>query len=213
MIVSPILLGRESSQAQDILDKILAIQLTSMIRSVMCCAEFGANLTLTPEQIASIDPVFWPLWAHAACVYDYYTWEKELREAEKHKRDRNTVNAVPLLARLQGLSIADAKTWLKNRCLEFEKEYIRRKDDFFKKHAEAELAPDLRRWFDCQEGVATGFAIWCSTTFRHHPPYGDGYRAYYDKRNSEGASWLNDSTESEALLTGGFEVRYKHTAT
>lgn len=93
---SSIGLFRESCQAQDILDRGLAIQLMSMIRSVMCCAEFGTKLTLTPEQIASTEPGFRPSWAHSACVYDHYTREKELRDAKKHNSDRNTVKAVLL---------------------------------------------------------------------------------------------------------------------
>ena len=50
--------------------------------------------------------------------------------------------------------------------------------------------------------------MWCSTTYRNHPPFEVGYHEYYDKRCEEGALWLEDGAQSELLLTGGFKVKY-----
>ena len=194
-------------------------------RSVFACAEYSAALSLTPAQKSRTDAIFKPLWCHACCVYDYFTWEKELKDAKKpHMAGRNIINGVPVLMRLHGISADEAKKWLKQRCLQYEKEYLGLRDAFLNQRAEGEeekekvsLTPDLRRWFDCQEAIATGFAIWCSTAFRHFPArheQGEGYRAYYEKRLGEGAVYLEECTESEKLLSGGFEVAYeaKHAA-
>lgn len=121
---------------------------------------------------------------------------------------RNIINGVPVLMRLHNISADDAKKWLKQRCLDYEKEYLRRKDAFLHERAE-ELVPDMRKWFDCQEAIATGFAIWCTTAFRHFPALpveAEGYGEYYAKRSREGAVYFSESTESEKLLSGGFEI-------
>ena len=93
--------------------------------------------------MASVEQVFWPLWAHACYTFDHFTWEKEVRAAAKHGGDRPIVNGVPLLGRLHGLSVENAKMWLRDRCLEFEQNYIRRKEDFLKTRAAASISPDL----------------------------------------------------------------------
>jgi Terpene synthase family 2, C-terminal metal binding len=180
-----------------------------LARSVFACAEFGANLNLTQEQIDSVKDVFYPLWTHSCCVYDHYTWEKDLKIAASHGGGRNIINGIALLKRLHGLDVDAAKQWLKERCFEFEKDYLHRKAEYFANHPPASVPADLRRWFDCQEAIATGFAIWCATTYRHHPPYGAGYQAYYTKRLGEGALWFDDVTQSDSLMTGGFEVLLK----
>jgi hypothetical protein len=95
------------------------------------CAEFGANLTITKEEETSVDHIFWPLGAHAACVFDYFGWDGALRAYEEADGRVPIVNAVALLGRLQGLSVADAKSWIKSKCFEFEREYLRPKNDFF----------------------------------------------------------------------------------
>jgi hypothetical protein len=178
---------------------------------VTACAQFGANLALKDEQIASVDDVFWPLYAHAAYVFDYFTWDKELRVSKEMGSQVPIINAIPLLERLHGLSVPDAKSWLRDKCLEFEKEYLRRKDDFLQTHADASISLDLRRWFSCQEAIATGFNIWNMTTYRHRPSSESqaGYGEYYARRCSEGALWFDTVSESEYLLTGGSEVRYE----
>jgi hypothetical protein len=60
--------------------------------------------------------------------------------------------------------------------------------------------------------MATGFAIWNMTTYRHHIPPAVSYREYYAKRCSEGALWFDNSTQSKDLLTGGFGVQYADSA-
>ncbi|KAI8649475.1 hypothetical protein LRP88_00028 [Fusarium phalaenopsidis] len=174
--------------------------------SVFACAEFGANLNLTAEQKESVDAVFRPLWIHSCCVYDYYTWEKESGIAASHGEGRNIINGIALLGRLGGLSVNDAKEWLSRKCFECEEEYLTLKKGYFAKNPSESLPEDMRKWFDCQEAIATGFAIWCATTYRHHPPHQKGYLDYYEKRLGEGAMWFDTAEDSEDLMPGGFEA-------
>lgn len=160
------------------------------------------------QERSSTDQVFWPLWAHSSYVYDFYMWEKELRTAAKFGTEQAIVSGIPLLKRLHGLSVEDAKAWLRNKCLEFEQEYLHRKDEFFKTHTVASLSGDLLKWFDCQEAIATGFAIWCTSSYRHHPPFEVGYQEYFEKRCKEGALWFDNCAQSESLMTGGLEVSH-----
>ncbi|KAJ5160938.1 isoprenoid synthase domain-containing protein [Penicillium canariense] len=171
-------------------------------------AEFGSQLDLTREQMDSVRDIFLPLWIHSCYVYDYYHYDKEAEIHSTYGKGRSMINAVPLLHRLKGLSVEEAKAWLKQRCLELEKEYLHRKEDYFSENPPETVPVDLRRWFLSQEDLATGFAIWCATTYHNHPPFGEGYAAPYEKRRSEGALWFENVTESDKLMTGGFEVRY-----
>ncbi|KND87313.1 Fusicoccadiene synthase [Tolypocladium ophioglossoides CBS 100239] len=168
--------------------------------SVFACAEFGASLNLTKEHKASVDEIFRPLWIHSCCAYDHYTWEKEVKVSASHGKGRNIINGIALLNRLHGLSVDEAKEWLKRKCLESEEEYLGLKEAYLSKNPEESLPEDLRRWFDCQEAIATGFAIWCATTYRHHPPHEAGYHQYYAKRLQEGAVWFDNATDSETLM-------------
>ncbi|KAL5610624.1 hypothetical protein FOBRF1_006741 [Fusarium oxysporum] len=174
--------------------------------SVFACAEFGANLDLTADQKKSVDAIFRPLWVHSCCVYDYYTWEKEMSIAASHGEGRNIINGIALLGRLHGLSVDDAKQWLSQKCFECEEEYLTLKKAYLAENPFESLPKDMRKWFDCQEAIATGFAIWCATTFRHHAPHQAGYVDYYEKRLGEGGLWFDSVRESEDLMPGGFEA-------
>jgi len=178
--------------------------------SVFACAEFGANLDLTADQKKSVDAIFMPLWIHSCCVYDYYTWEKELGIAASHGEGRNIINGIALLGRLKGLSADEAKEWLRQKCFECEEEYLTLKKAYLAENPFESLSKDLRKWFDCQEAIATGFAIWCATAFRHHPPHQTGYLDYYEKRIGEGAVWFDNVGHSEDLMPGGFEAGIAH---
>lgn len=140
-------------------------------------------------------------------MYDYNTWVKELKIAANHAgKDHNIINSVALLQRLHGLSVDEAKTWIKKKCFECEEEYLSLKRAYLSNNPELSLPEDVRKWFDCQEAIATGFAIWCATTYRHHPPHEVGYHQYYAKRLREGAEWFDNVTDSERLMPGGYEV-------
>jgi len=171
-------------------------------------AEFGSQLNLTQEQLESVRDIFLPLWFHSCYVYDYYRYDKEADIHSTYGMGRNMINSVPLLHRLKGLSVDEAKNWLKQRCFELEKEYLHRRDDYFKENSVEAVPEDLRRWFLAQEDLATGFAIWCATTYHNHPPFGEGYAAPYKKRRNEGAVWFdNVADDADKLMTGGFEVQ------
>jgi hypothetical protein len=204
--VLTILLGREFSCYLLILEQ-RTLRLTSMgTRSVFACAEFGANLDLTVDQKESVNSLFRPLWIHSCCVYDYYTWEKELDIAASHGEGRNIINGIALLGRLEEMSVDDAKQWLRQKCFECEREYLTLKKAYLAENSFESLHKDVRKWFDCQEAIATGFAIWCATTFRHHAPHQAGYTNYYERRLAEGALWFDSVGDSEGLMPGGFEA-------
>ncbi|EIT78089.1 isoprenoid synthase domain-containing protein [Aspergillus flavus] len=187
-----------------------ALDRTNYIAWPVACdnAEFGSQLDLTQDQLDSVRDIFLPLWTHSCYVYDYYHYDKEAEIHSTYGKGRSMINSIPLLNRLKGLSVEEAKAWLKQRCFELEKEYLQRKEDYFSENPVEAVPVDLRRWFLSQEDLATGFAIWCATTYHNHPPFGEGYAAPYEKRRKEGALWFEKVTESDQLMTGGFEVRY-----
>ncbi|KAH9990458.1 isoprenoid synthase domain-containing protein [Xylariaceae sp. FL0662B] len=165
---------------------------------IAAAAQFAVRIHITPEERGVLGDIFWPLWAHAAYMHDYHTWDWEVRIATSRRGE--VINAVPLLERLHGLSLEAAKDWLKDRCFEFEKEYLRRKAAFLAEHTAASLSDDVRRWFYAQEAVATGFAIWCPLAYRHATPSENKYKEYYANRLKEGAEWFDTCTESQELL-------------
>lgn len=106
------------------------------------------------------------------------------------------------------MNITSAKSFLKWRCFEYEAKYIKGKEEYLKSESWESLSTDIRTWFACQEGIATGFGLWCATTYRHVAPFGAAYKSYYNKRISEGVTYMDDANASESLLSGGFESHH-----
>ncbi|GLI77858.1 hypothetical protein PoHVEF18_006154 [Penicillium ochrochloron] len=176
---------------------------------VISCMRLGNNIHLTEEEEVSVKPVFLPLKYHSGFVNDYLSWEKEIKQYEMSDGKMPLVNAVALLMRWHGQSVTEAKESLRQTCLDLDSEYFRLKKEYFKVHGDT-MSSNLRRWFDLFEVVISGNLWWLMMSYRHDiSPDGSGYRDYYNKRCSEGAIWPDDCTQTEGVLSGGIELRFK----
>ena len=137
---------------------------------------------------------------------DYYSYNKELKMYEESGGKIPIINSVLLVQRLHGHSVDGAKSWLRDRAVEMEAEYLRRKNHFLECDRSVEVSPAVLRYLDHNEQFATGQVIWLMYSYRHNAPGGEGYRQYFAKRVKEGAVFFDDCTESKEILTGGHTV-------
>lgn len=144
--------------------------------------------------------------AHSVYSNDYYSWFKELRAHQESGVP--IINSVKLLERLEGLSVEEARAQLRQKSLEMDTEYHRRKKEYFETNAAKGISPTLVRFLDYHGQYATGHVVWCMKSYRHNSPGGHEHRAYYAKRVAEGAIFWDTPWQSENLLTGGYQVQY-----
>ncbi|KAJ5455794.1 uncharacterized protein N7458_004058 [Penicillium daleae] len=175
---------------------------------VIAMGLFSCNLKITPEEEAIALQIAWPLHAQGVYSNDYYSWFKELRAHQESGGKIPIINSVKLLQRLEGLSVEEARARLREKSLEMEAEYHRRKKEYFEANADKGISPALVRYLDYHEQYATGHVIWCLNSYRNNSPGGDEYRAYYAKRVAEGAIFWDNPSQSEDILTDGYQVRY-----
>ncbi|KAI9926046.1 hypothetical protein MW887_004505 [Aspergillus wentii] len=143
-----------------------------------CAMEFGkfaSNLKLTFDEEESVQHGIWPLKPHGVYCNDYHSWDKELKAHEDSDGKIPIINAVVILQRLHGLSVDEAKVYLKNKCFELDREYHRRKEKFITT-TEDGISPSVLRLLDHCEQTTTGHTMWVMQSYRHKAPGGDGYR-------------------------------------
>lgn len=175
---------------------------------VIAIGLFACNLKITPEEEAIALQIAWPLQAHGIYSNDYYSWFKELKAHQESGGKVPIVNSVKLLQRLEGLSVEEARARLRAKSLEMDAEYRRRKKEYFEANVDQGISPTLVRYLEYHEQYATGHVIWCLHSYRHNSPGGDEHRAYYAKRVAEGAIFWDNPSQSEDVLTDGYQVRY-----
>ena len=108
-------------------------------------ARFGMDLSLSEQELHSVDNIFQSADNALVLTNDYYSWEREYAASQRVGAGR-IVNSVELLMRTKGLTTDDAKQAIKQHIIAYEKEYSDRKNIFYQTHPDISIS--LKRWIE-----------------------------------------------------------------
>jgi ophiobolin F synthase len=128
-------------------------------------ARFGMDLSLSEQELHSVDNIFQSADNALVLTNDYYSWEREYAASQRVGAGR-TVNSVELLMRTKGLTTDDAKQAIKQHIIAYEKEYSDRKNIFYQTHPDISIS--LKRWIEVAGTIIAGNHYWCTKCPRHH---------------------------------------------
>lgn len=159
-------------------------------------ARFGMDLSLSEQELHSVDHIFQSADSALVLTNDYYSWEREYAVSQRVGAGR-IVNSVELFMRTNGLSADDAKQAIKQHIIAYEKEYSERKNVFYQTHPD--ISVSLRRWVEVAGTIIAGNHYWCTRCPRHHVFDTQEGRSGFE--TAAAPDEVTSSSESEASRT------------
>lgn len=139
--------------------------LHSFVEAVML---FGMGLSLTREEDTELATVLKPCFAALALANDYFSFDKEWKEAQEPGAPR-PLNAVWLNMQRNGVDIPIAKKLVRDAANRYETSFLKRCDNFRSTHAPISEKLDLYL-----RGMAyqlSGNVVWSLNCPRYHPEF------------------------------------------
>lgn len=128
-------------------------------------ARFGMNLSLSEQELLSVEHIFQAADSALVLTNDYYSWDRENAVAARTGSGR-IVNCVEMYMRTKSISVSAAKELTKRHIIAYEKEYVSRKTQFYQRNPD--VSQPLRRWIEVAGVIIAGNHYWCTRCPRHH---------------------------------------------
>ncbi|KAL5340870.1 isoprenoid synthase domain-containing protein [Aspergillus crustosus] len=149
--------------------------------------EFGLNIRLSDEDKKLVQPVMEPIDRAIVWTNDYWSFDRESREARVNGSRIN--NVVEVVRQTRNMSADEAKAEVRCLLIGLEQEYVKRKNVFLVQHAFA--APYLKNWVEVVGAIVAGTHYWAGSAPRHHA-----------SRNSNGRESPNGGTNDSSATDG-----------
>jgi hypothetical protein len=162
---------------------------------------WGTGVVLDESSAKEIAPILRPIHDVVTLTNDYFSWEKEIAEHIELKGATPLINSVAFYMKWDSLSAMDAKAAVKAKIQQLEEKYSVLKAEYITRHG-GKPPSSVIRWFNVMEAVVAGNLIWSNFTPRYHVSNikAHEYEEYYSRRISEGASFFDSCTESDAFI-------------
>ncbi|KAL0936244.1 geranylgeranyl pyrophosphate synthase [Colletotrichum truncatum] len=164
--------------------------------------EYGMAVDIHELEKQRVRPLFQAAESALVLTNDYWSWEREWRQAQQTQNPR-IVNAVHLLMRTQGLSMDQAKHKVREQIVAYEGNFKRLKHEFYCQNSNIPLS--LQRYVEVCEAITAGNHYWCANCPRHHA-WRDDVSPIDDKisLNSAEEALIDDTKSSPSLMSQGF---------
>ncbi|OBS27869.1 hypothetical protein FPOA_01811 [Fusarium poae] len=136
---------------------------------------FGMAMTLTSQEDAELARVIRPCSAALALTNDYFSFDREMKEADTS----TLINSVSIVMRLQNLDIATAKEVIKETIQSYEREFLRRIDEY--KHQRGPVSEKIHQYLEAMAYQVSGNLVWSLNCPRYHPDFRCGLKACQQK--------------------------------
>ncbi|TDZ21940.1 Ophiobolin F synthase [Colletotrichum orbiculare MAFF 240422] len=158
----------ESQNVNDMqtLEEYLAFRnLNGGMEAFWSMVEFGMAIDISESEKTHTRPLFQAAESALVLTNDYWSWDREWRLAQR-TQDPRIVNAVHLFMRTEGLSVDQAREKVRERIVDYEREYLRLKEEFYTQNPNLPLY--LRRYVEVCGVITAGNHYWCANCPRHH---------------------------------------------
>ncbi|KAL4902036.1 hypothetical protein BDW74DRAFT_187032 [Aspergillus multicolor] len=136
---------------------------TSLCRAFWAMTEFAMDIRLSDEDKKLVERVMEPIDKAIVWTNDYWSFDRESREARVNGSRIN--NVVEVIRQTRNMSTDEAKAEARRLLIELEQEYLKRKNIFLVQHASAPLY--LKRWVEVVGAIVAGTHYWASSAPRH----------------------------------------------
>jgi hypothetical protein len=126
--------------------------------------EFAMDIRLSEEDKNLVEGVMEPINKAIAWTNDYWSFDRESREARVNGSRIN--NVVEVIRKTRNMSPDEAKAEARRLLIDLEQEYLKRKKIFLTQHASAPLY--LKKWVEVIGAIVAGTHYWASSAPRHH---------------------------------------------
>ncbi|TDZ67567.1 Ophiobolin F synthase [Colletotrichum trifolii] len=156
--------------------------------------EFGMAIDISESEKTETRPLFKAAESALVLTNDYWSWDREWRLAQR-TQDPRIVNAVHLIMRTEGLSVDQAREKVRERIVDYEREYLRLKEEFYTQRPNLPLY--LRRYVEVCGVITAGNHYWCANCPRHH-----AWRDEESSPSERSFSLSNEGIEDPRLSPG-----------
>ncbi|GKT48733.1 ophiobolin F synthase [Colletotrichum spaethianum] len=127
--------------------------------------EFGMAIDISEAEKQQIQPLFAAAESALVLTNDYWSWEREWRQAQQAK-DPRIVNAVYLFMKTEGIAVDQAREVVRNRILAYEADFLRLKTEFFAQNPN--ISAHLKKYVEVCGVITAGNHYWCANCPRHN---------------------------------------------
>ncbi|KAJ0413219.1 isoprenoid synthase domain-containing protein [Aspergillus carlsbadensis] len=165
------------------------------IRAFWAMTEFAMDIRLSDEDKKLVEGVMEPIDKAVVWTNDYWSFDRESREA--HVNGSRINNVVEVIRQTRNISTDEAKAEARRLLIDLEQEYMKRKEIFLVQHASA--PPYLKKWVEVVGAIVAGTHYWASSAPRHHASQGTDGTDYADGTTfGEQPSSPNDSSGTDS---------------